>query len=68
MLYQNIHAEVISVVVSGTPNAKLGDTILSKIGAGGYAGEMSFFSGSPASATVIASKATSIINIARNAF
>lgn len=64
LLTKDVHPDAISVVVSGNLLVKLGDEALNHIQAGGFAGEMSYFTGLPASVDVQAATATRVFRIA----
>ena len=63
LLIKDTHAEAISVVIKGTLDVKVGHNALSKIGVGGFAGEMSYFTGRAPSVNVTAAVTTRIFRI-----
>lgn len=63
LLHKDTHPDAISVVLSGALVVKLGDEALNRILVGGFAGEMSYFTGYPASVDVEAESATRVFRV-----
>ena len=68
LLSKDKRADAISVVVAGELDVRLGDNTLSKIHVGGFAGEMSYFTGQAASVNVCAAVKTQTFRIGHREF